>query len=360
MGSPKLRFHAICARQRDRHVVLSFAASAEQIFSISRIERVGRDDAGQISGFQRPQVAAHIHEIHDYLRQADAVLPNSIVLAFLDGVDVKERRDGTADVAFDTSRGPRGYVVDGQQRLTALRALNDEDFKVLVSVILCQSYGELKQQFILVNSARPLPKSLIYELLPEVRDLPERLASRSYAAAVTEALNYESGSSLRGKIYQHSNPSGIIRDTAIQRVIMNSVADGVLRDLRVVEKGVEPAFRVLSEFYGAVQDTFPSAWEGHTPKTSRLVHGTGIVAMGYVMESLHARTGALSRKEFRKGLGPLEKRTAWTSGAWRFGKDDVVPWNELQNVSRHVVKLAHYLISSTRTTTKAKRPGRRT
>ncbi|HYC38135.1 MAG TPA: DGQHR domain-containing protein DpdB [Usitatibacter sp.] len=348
MAAAKLRFRAICAHQRDRQAVLSFAASAEEILAIARIERVGRDARGRISGFQRPQVTEHIREIHDYLRQGDAILPNSIVLAFLDGVEVKENRDGTAEVAIDASKGPRGYVVDGQQRLTALSSLGDNTFRVLVSLILCGSEAELKQQFILVNSARPLPKSLIYELLPEVRSLPGRLASRSYAAAVTEALNYLPDSSLRGKINQHSNPDGVIRDTAIQRVIMNSVSDGVLRDMRAVEKGVEPAFRVLSEFYWAVKETFPRAWDGHTPKTSRLIHGTGIVAMGYVMESLHARTGALSREEFRRGLTPLQKRTAWTSGTWRFAKNDAVPWNELQNVSRHVIKLAHYLVASTR------------
>lgn len=349
MAPKKLRFHAVYAKQRNRHEVLSFAASAEEIMRIAQIDRVGRDTAGRISGFQRPQVAAHIQEIRDYLVRDDAVLPNSIVLAFLDGISVAKRKDSIAEIEVDVAQGPRGFVVDGQQRLTALAALNDPSFKVLVSLLMCDSYDELKQQFILVNSSRPLPKSLIYELLPNVRDLPERLASRSYAAAVTEELNYSRASSLRGKIYQHSNPAGIIRDTAVQKVIMNSVSDGVLRDLRAVEVGVQPAFEVLSDFYGAVQDTFPNAWAGHTPKTSRLVHGTGIVAMGYVMESLHARTGALSREDFRRGLAPLKKRTAWTSGSWHFGKGDIVPWNELQNVSRHVIKLAHYLVDSTRT-----------
>jgi hypothetical protein len=173
------------------------------------------------------------------------------------------------------------------------------------------------------------------------------MSSRALAASITEDLNYHEGSSLRGQIHQHSNPTGIIRDTAIQKVIMNSERDGLLRELDGRGGRVRRASAVLSDFYGAVQETFPKAWEGQTPKTSRLVHSAGIVAMGYVMDALHA-SGATSRADFREGLAPLARRTAWTAGSWQFSKDEVVPWNGLQNVSRHVIKLAQYLVGCTR------------
>lgn len=341
------RFNAVCAQQRKDQVVLCFAANAQQILEIAKIERVGRDPVGKLSGFQRPQIASHIREIHDYLLRPDAVLPNTIVLAFLDGVRVEGKKGGLAEVIVDCADGPPGFVVDGQQRLTALAAIEDPDFRVLVSAIVCRDAGELRQQFILVNSARPLAKSLIYELLPNVNGLPERMSSRALAASITQELNYGRASSLRGQIYQHSNPAGIIRDTAIQKVIMNSERDGLLRELEGRGGHVHRATAVLSDFYGAVQEAFPKAWEGHTPKTSRLVHSTGIVAMGYVMDALHA-AGATSRSDFREGLQPLARRTAWTSGTWRFSKDEVVPWNGIQNVSRHVIKLAQYLVGCAR------------
>src|SRR3546814_20296102 len=84
----------------------------------------------------------------------------------------------------------------------------------------------------------------------------------------------------------HTNPAGIIRDTAIQKVIMNSLGDGVMRELIRRNNGRDECCALVSEFYRAVQDVFRSEWKGHTPKTSRLVHGAGIVAPGYVLEEL--------------------------------------------------------------------------
>src|SRR3546814_8656604 len=68
-------------------------------------------------------------------------------------------------------------------------------------------------------------------LLPSVDGLPRRLSDRSLAAELTAQLNYQGDSSLKGLIHQHTNPAGIIRDTAIQKVIMNSLGDGVMREL---------------------------------------------------------------------------------------------------------------------------------
>jgi hypothetical protein len=78
----------------------------------------------------------------------------------------------TAQVEIDSSDGTVGFVVDGQQRLSALDGLPDRDFEVFVSGILCENEEELRKQFILINNTRPLPKPLIYELLPTVNGLP--------------------------------------------------------------------------------------------------------------------------------------------------------------------------------------------
>src|SRR4051812_45444033 len=96
------------------------------------------------------------------------------------------------------SNGPPGWIVDGQQRFTALLELRSREFEILVSGFICESVEELQRQFILVNNTRPLPKALVYELLPQVSDLPPRMSSRSQAAKITEALNYHPGSALRG------------------------------------------------------------------------------------------------------------------------------------------------------------------
>src|SRR3546814_13396475 len=96
------------------------------------------------------------------------------------------------------AKGAPGFVVDGQQRLSALAEV-DRDFQVFVSALICRDEAELRRQFVLINNSKPLPKSLIYELLPTVDDLPARLSRRSEAADLTGRLNFEA-TSLKGYI----------------------------------------------------------------------------------------------------------------------------------------------------------------
>jgi DGQHR domain-containing protein len=338
------KYSAIRATQGKGSHVFSFAAKAEDVLAFADIDRVGRDSDGTLRGFQRHQIAPHIKEIRDYLAREDAILPNPIVVAFIEGVKVKTGRDGLARIEIDIAKGKPGFVVDGQQRLTALSGLPSSKFQVFVSMLICKDYNELRQQFVLINNTRPLPKALIYELLPTVEGLPQRFTARSFAASLVDALNYDERSSLHGLIHQHTNPKGIIRDTALQKIIMNSASDGAVRELVNEADYVGQSFELFSNFFGAVRETFASEWEGMTPKTSRLVHGAGIVGMGYVMELLYSRTGARTKDDFKNGLALLKGKTAWTSGEWRLSESDVRPWNGIQNTPSDIDVLTNYLV----------------
>ena len=350
----KLTFTAIRAEQSNEHVVMCFSATASEINTFATIERIARDSDGRLSGFQRPQIATHIQEIKDYLKRDDAVLPNPIVIAFTDNVEVKEISDQVVQIKIDIENGPPGLVVDGQQRLSALNLIPEKNFKVFVSALLCKNDAELRRQFVLINNTRPLPKSLIYELLPTVEGLPHRFSSRSFAADLASRLNYDSTSSLKGMIHQHTNPSGIINDTAIQKVVINSLHDGILREFMRSPEGPDKSYQLISEFYRAVSLVFKDDWDGHKPKTSRLVHGAGIVAMGYVMELLALNLGSRSWEDFQKGLSLIVGKTAWTSGSWEFGSDDHRIWNSIQNTPTHTSALAHYLLREMRKSLKTR------
>ena len=340
-------------------MVLSLVAKASDLRRFAAIDRIGRDEDGALHGFQRPQIAAHIREIRDYLESDDAILPNPIVVAFTSGVLVDMDPDGGPQcrLKIDVSRGAPGLVVDGQQRLSALIDV-EKDFEVFVSAVVCADEAELRRQFVLINNTRPLPKSLIYELLPGVENLPNRLSNRSFAAELTARLNYDPGSSLKGLIHQHTNPGGVISDAAIQRVIINSLSDGMMREFIERDEpdaAVRRCLGMVSDFYAAVARVFPEAWKDQTPKTSRLVHGAGIVAMGYVMEVLALLDGARRPEDFAHGLGCLVGRNAWTGGEWDFGNGDLRHWRAIQNVNRDIVLLAQHLIGTVRADIRARR-----
>jgi|TARA_B110000211_G_scaffold228895_1_gene285848 DGQHR domain-containing protein len=340
----KYTYSALVPKQSSHLQVLSFCAPASEIMDFARIDRIGRQKDGSLTGFQRPQVAAHIDEIRTYLAADEAVLPNSVVVAFTSGVIITDKKDGMAKVTIDVDESSKGFVVDGQQRLTALAGLPDKHFEVLVSVIVCSNEEELRKQFILINNTRPLPKPLIYELLPSVTGLPHRLASRSKSASLVESLNYDEDSSLHGQIAQHTNPRGTIKDTAMQKLIMNSLNAGVLRDMSRSDNAEVEQFIIISEFFAAVQSVFPEAWVGKNPRTSRLVHSVGIISMGFVLEHIYSVTGAKDRNIFASHLTLLTDKCAWTEGHWEFGVDNKRPWNGLQFIPRDYLELSQYLI----------------
>lgn len=341
------KYPALLARQAPGHEVFVFAAHPRDVLSFAQIERVGRNDQGQLKGFQRHQIASHIKEIRDYLGREDALLPNAVIVAFIEGVNTRSLSPGVIEVTIDTEQGPPGFVVDGQQRLTALSGLDKPGFEVFVSAVICKNYDELRQQFVLINNTRPLPKTLIYELLPTVDGLPERFTARKFAARVVERLNFTGGPALRGQIRQHTNPTGVISDTAMQKLIMNSASDGAIRDLIQFEDREDRAVGLVNEFFEAVSQVFGGEWTGMSPRMSRLRHGAGIVAMGFVMDMLYASQSASTAEQFKQGLHLLKPYTAWTSGTWHMEGGEF-PWNRIQNTPSDIDLLTRHLVTMTR------------
>jgi DGQHR domain-containing protein len=351
------QFKGIRVNQAKGHDVFCFAAEANDIHAFAEIERLERQGDGQLNGFQRPQVAAHIKEIRDFLMREDAVLPNAVVVAFLDNVRVQDLGNGIVDVMISVPEGRSrpGFLVDGQQRLAALSGLHKPHFEVLVSAVVCKDYEELRKQFLLINNTRPLPKSLIHELLPTIDGLPERFIEKKFAASLVDRLNFRSDSALRGEIHQHTNPTGSLDGTAIQKMVMNSASDGALRYLMQNAPGGsedmralgEEAFTLFNDYFRAIKTVFAEEWENLNPKVSRLRHGAGLLAMGFVMEHLYTMelpNCSTNYEKFVIGLNALKPYTAWTSGNWRFGEVLITPWNGIQNNSRDIHMLTDYLI----------------
>ena len=176
-----------------------------------------------------------------------------------------------------------GLIVDGQQRFSALRLLEDKSFEVFVSAIICQSEDELQSVY-LINNTKPLSKELIYELLPTVDGLPPRLRSRSFASSMTQDLNFQSGGVFEGLIKIHTNPDGVFTATALHKVIMNSKSNGALRDI-YRSKHHQGCLELVNDFYSAIRivlkmtgtkDDIGRIVGMQTPRSSRLVHSAGI------------------------------------------------------------------------------------
>ena len=105
---------------------------------------------------------------------------------------------------------------------------------------------------------------------------------------------------------------------------------------------------MINEFFGAVKQVYKPEWVGMVPRTSRLKHGAGIVALGYVMELLYSVNGATTKNEFARALDLMKPYTAWTSGTWELNDYDHRPWNGIQNTPSDVYLLSTYLAKVTK------------
>src|SRR6266508_914848 len=118
-----------------------------------------------------------------------------------------------------------GWIVDGQQRCAAIREARVEHFPVCVTAFITDSDADQRSQFILVNSTKPLPKGLIYELLPATSGtLPTQLQVRRFPAYLLERLNHDPGSPLYRLILTPTTPEGVIKDNSVLKMLEHSIS----------------------------------------------------------------------------------------------------------------------------------------
>lgn len=358
--SKELRLPAIEVRQSPGRVLYTFAVDAKLVPAFATISRIKRDTDG-LKGYQRPEVLSHIEEIRNYVESDSPMIPNAIVIAFSSRVRFEPQpgpksayaRSGTIVIPIDPKAADQdrpGFVVDGQQRLAAIREAEVDSFPLCVSAFITDDVREQTEQFILVNSTKPLPKGLIYELLPSTEaTLPTMLRRRRLPAYLLTRMNQDEGSPLKGMITTVTNPGGKIKDNSILKMLENSLSDGVLYRLREGsggEEDTEAMLGVVYSFWRAVVAVFPEAWQ-LPAKRSRLVHGAGIASMGFLMDAIAERyrsRGLPTEKQFRADLQPISSMCRWTDGIWDFGPGQQRKWSEIQNTTKDIQLLANFLL----------------
>lgn len=356
----QLQLPALEIKQGPNRCIYTFAIDGKHVDDIATVARIRRDNDTKLHGYQRPESLAHVAAIRRYLdTDPSPLLPNAIVIAFDERVRFQadtttdERpafvRSGTLIIPLvaDEPNKP-GFIVDGQQRSAAIRDAKLEEFPICITAFIAETPADQRSQFILVNSTKALPKGLIHELLPTTAGaLPVPLMVRQVPATLVERLNFTSTGPLRGMIQTPTNPKGLIKDNSMLRMLENSLSDGALYPYRGDRSGPNYGcmIAILDNFWSAVAEVFPDAW-AKPPRRSRLMHGAGIIAMGYLMDAIsHERSDAdeiASTAEFASDLKSIADDCHWTEGAWRFG-DAERAWNDVQNTPRDIQRLSDYL-----------------
>jgi DGQHR domain-containing protein len=361
-ATPVLRVNALRIEQRPDVPLYAFGVNGRLVHQFASVQPAERSVGGVLEGYQRTRVEKHIQEIYAYLRNEDSILPNAIVLALSDEVTFTPSEGairtewgtpGTLVIPMPDRGQPRPcFIVDGQQRVAALAQLDPHrQFPVVVVGFQASKDGIEREQFVLVNKTKPLPRDLLNELLPHVSsELPKALQVRRVAAIVVEKLRFERGSPFYGRI-RGLGTSGEGCNIGLAAVI--GVAESSIRrggplaahystDPAVVD--VDAMANVMSVFFGRVARVWPFAWN-ESPWTSRLVHGVGISAMGRLMDVIMGEVDATSpraRSSVERRLRKIEKSTAWTEGFWPAPLS--CSWDQLQNTSQDKRRLADFLV----------------
>lgn len=355
---------AVRTRQGSAVDVFAFFLPGPTVLQVADIARVHRDDdGGALHGFQRPEIRSHVKQIADFLDHGPVLFPNAIILALSPEIEFRSSRgpapeglieiaqSGTLTIPVRPEGKRAAWIVDGQQRSLALARTKTRDIVVPVIGFVSADIETHREQFILVNKAKPLPARLINELLPETSAfLPRDLSVRRIPSELVNWLNRRPGSPFRDLVRRISDgeeAKGVVVDSALISAIKGSLNSplGVLSPHKIGADGApdfEAMYHQLTVFWGAAKEAFPEAW-GLPPTRSRLMHSAGIQAMGYLMDRLLARThGAPDQaKAVLAALRAIRPRCAWTEGAWEgLG----LAWDEVQSVPRHIRGLADLLI----------------
>jgi len=357
---------AIKIEQQRGHPLYLFSLTAAELLQIADISRVSRGNAGQLIGYQRPEVRRHVRNIVDYLNGPDVLFPNSIILALSSGCRFSAVRGpkveegpsvaGTLRIPVGKAGQPKpAWIVDGQQRALALSQAKRQTFPVPVNAFVADDVELQRDQFLRVNSTKPLPRGLITELLPEVSTvLPPHLALRKAAASLCDLLNRSPDSPFKGLI-RHSSMDkatkqrAIVPDTVIVRMLEDSLTSpsGCLFPFRDIANGqtdYDGVQRVLHMYWAAVRDVFKDAW-GLPHEKSRLLHSAGVLAMGRLMDKVMGPIDLSDPKAsqlVRADLQRIKPICRWTGGVWEEMGDRA--WDDLQNLHRDVSMLSSVLI----------------
>jgi DGQHR domain-containing protein len=352
--------------KQGKNRLYTFIVNGKQIPHFASISRLKRNHGDKLLGYQRPQVISHIAEIKRYLESANPMIPNSIVVAFDKSVKFAANEKGssrtegvvgtlTIPIHKDAKEGEElekpGWIVDGQQRMAAIQDAEIKSFAICVVGFIASDEKAQREQFIRVNSAKPLPKDLIDELITETDAVLDAAKQRrKFPLLVRNRLNYDKDSPFRGRIKTPTMPAGTIASSSIIKMVDHSLSNGVLYRHNELKNGagdIETILTILKNFWKAVATVFPDAWE-KPPSKSRLTHGAGIISLGFVMDAIcdrFSQTRILSVSQFSQELNKLKQNCSWVSGSWKFGSGSIRKWNEIQNVPKDVEMLANYLVS---------------
>ena len=285
--------------------------AAEEVDLVADVARIGRDEAGKLIGYQRPEKQKHVKQIQEYLDSEDPSVPERPdpraaargqvqVESWPDDERWTRCRRDAGDPDAPRRRWPAAGL-DRRRPAAKPRALAHQEPPASspVAGFVAPTLELQREQFLRVNTVQPLPSDLVTELLPEIaRVRPPAWRRGNLPSALVDMLNQDAESPFFGIIRRASTPAD---DKKVDRRHRHQPGRGAPGVARVAVRGPVPLSQhrerddrhrrhptCAHHLLGRRARHLPGGLGREPRPRVRLMGGVGIRAMGRLMERVMA------------------------------------------------------------------------
>jgi DGQHR domain-containing protein len=198
------------------------------------VETIEHDSYNEDKPFQRLINDTRVNKIAAYLREDDSLLPNSVILATRDEVEIEVEEAIPDNTIFKITLSWNDplpiNIIDGQHRIEALRQLIDDgytefnEFMIPFSLLIDLPFYMQAELFAIINGRqKAVNRSQIYDLLgympfsnQEVRDIAyqSELAVQRFCHKAVKVLNLSNASPWSSLIKMRGTGKGVVTQAA--------------------------------------------------------------------------------------------------------------------------------------------------
>lgn len=293
--------------------------------SYADVRRLESRDLEKYLGIQRPLNPGRVSELEKYVGLVDATFPTSVILAIEQGDAEFEEKTGLMRV----KRSPSvAKIIDGQHRIAGLEGYESGTFQLNVTIFIDMDIEDQAMVFSTINIKHTkVSKSLMYDLF----EFAKSRSPQKTCHTIARLANKRDSSPFKGKIkilgvasstdetitqaalvdrlmvYISRDPMTdrdmIRRGKKLHHVDSNEDKQLVFRNLFIDDEDAK-IFKILTNFFGAVQDQWPTAWND-VEVGSILNRTTGLTALMKLLRPAY--------NHLRKPKSPLVSKDEFAS-----------------------------------------------
>lgn len=284
--------------------------------SYADVRRIADAELETYLGIQRELSPRRVKDLQRYVNNLDATFPTSIILA-ISSEDAEYNPDTQTMVIQAGQQVAK--VIDGQHRIKGIENFSGPAFDLNVTIFIDMDIEDQAMVFATINIAQTkVSKSLVYDLY----EFTKRPSPQKTSHNIAKLLNSKEGSPFEGRIkilgratrkYQTLTQAAVVealislisgsidraekdrellkRNKQPQRATEVEEKTLVFRNMFIDDKGAEIA-RVVWNYFTAVRDRWPEAWNGVDVTGNMLPRTNGFRAlMRFLPYAYHAVGG---------------------------------------------------------------------